>query len=80
MAQTSTKDVAHEFYWTPEGLPLTVCVLVYSDGTYVVGDTACTKLGDFDLAISNKVARFNAMRNRLEQPRSKPVNCTKLKK
>jgi hypothetical protein len=47
-------------YWNPEGTTLTVCALTLTNGTNVVGESACVSPDNFDLEIGKEIAFNNA--------------------
>jgi hypothetical protein len=47
-------------YWQPEGTTLTVCALTLTNGTNVVGESACVSPSNFDAEIGQKIAYDNA--------------------
>jgi hypothetical protein len=47
-------------FWQPEGTTLTVCAMKLTNGTMVVGESACVSEANFDAEIGKNVAYDNA--------------------
>jgi len=47
-------------FWQPEGTTLTVCAMKLTNGTMVVGESACVSEENFDAEIGKNIAYENA--------------------
>lgn len=47
-------------FWQPEGTTLTVCAMKLTNGTIVVGESACVSPDNFDAEIGKNIAYDNA--------------------
>lgn len=47
-------------FWQPEGTTLTVCAMQLTNGTMVVGESACVSAENFDAEIGKNIAYDNA--------------------
>ncbi len=48
------------WFWQPKGTTLTVCAMQLTNGTMVVGESACVSEDNFDAEIGKNVAYDNA--------------------
>lgn len=52
--------IQEEVYWNPVGTTLTIAVLKLTNGTFVIGESACISPENFNEELGNKIARQEA--------------------